>query len=73
MVPLWNSSSLVTVCSEKAVTNVLCGVQIVEDMWSEARVSKTQLSDKSYVESLPQLHLNYFKGDSEPRLRAPKC
>lgn len=68
MVPLWKSSSLAIASRGKLVTDVLFGMQTVEDMWRKARVSLVTFSDSIDVESPSQecIHLDHLEDTSWP-------
>lgn len=58
-VPLWRSSGLAIASRGEAVTDVLSGMQTLEDMWKKARISRVTLFDKNDVASSSLEHLDF--------------
>lgn len=58
MVPLWKSSSLAIACRGKLVTDVLSGMQTVEDIRSKARVSRVTFCESDDMASPSQERLH---------------
>lgn len=58
-VPLWRSSGLAIASRGEAVTDVLSGMQTLEEMWKKARVSRATLFDKNDVASSSLEHLDF--------------
>lgn len=68
MVPLWKSSSLALASRGKLVTDVLTGIQTVDEMRSKARGSRVTFSDSNNVASPSQepLHSHCLEDISWP-------
>lgn len=59
VVPLWRSSSLATMSRGQAVADVFFGMQTVEQMWKEAKVSRVSLFDKNDMTSTSLENLDF--------------
>lgn len=58
-IPLWRSSGLAIASRGKAVTDTLSGMQTLEEMWKNARVSRVTLFDKNDAASSSLEHLDF--------------